>query len=85
MRKNRFVGKLGWCHSCCTFQMGDEARLLPMKWNGGKPEWACVKCDDEPWGMGVWDQREGSRPMPNPARDDGYGSTYTEAALEWLK
>jgi hypothetical protein len=58
---------------------------LPMEWNDGKPEYACVKCDDEPWGMGIWVWFEDDRPIPDPTKDDGYGSTYTDAALKRLK
>jgi hypothetical protein len=83
--KNRFAGKLGWCHACCTFQMGEEARYLPMAWNDGKKEWACVNCDDEPWGLGVWDWFREEREIPNPDEDDGHGSTFTDGALKWLK
>lgn len=64
--------------------MGHEARYLPMAWNSGKREWACVSCD-EPWGVGVWDWfNDVDRPVPDPSKDDGYGSTYTDAALKWL-
>jgi hypothetical protein len=66
--------------------MGEEARFIPMDWNDGKKEYACVECDDEPWGLGVWDWFEGdSRPIPDPSKDDGYGSTYTKGALNFLK
>jgi hypothetical protein len=48
-------GWIGWCHSCETLQLGDDARWLRMPWNpGGEPMWACVNCDDEPWALGVW-------------------------------
>jgi hypothetical protein len=25
-----------------------------MSWDGGWHDWACINCDDEPWGLGVW-------------------------------
>jgi hypothetical protein len=55
--------------------MGDEARLLPMRWNDDRYEWACVTCDDEPWGLGVWPDREGY---------DDPGRTITPAAAAFL-
>lgn len=50
---NPWVGWIGWCHSCGTIQGGDEARWLPMMWDRGHPDWACLECDDEPWSLGI--------------------------------
>ncbi len=57
--------------------MGDEARWLYMRW-ARREEWACVYCDDEPWGLGVWPDRD------SPADFDGYGD-ITPAAAAWVK
>lgn len=72
IESNRWNGIIGWCHSCGTVQMGDEARWLPMAWDGNRPDWACVTCDDEPWGLGVWDGQL------------GYEEAFTPAATAWL-
>lgn len=56
---NPYIGKLGWCHQCETFQLGDQARWLRMWWSGEKHwDWACIHCDGEPWGLGVWEVGE---------------------------
>jgi hypothetical protein len=71
---NPHAGRIGWCHSCETVQVGDEARWRWMQW-GGYPDWCCVTCDDEPWGIGVWLDSTGYWP--------GNG-TITPAAATWL-
>jgi hypothetical protein len=45
---------VGWCHSCEIWQRGRHARWLPMPWDGNRHDWSCVRCEDEPWGLGVW-------------------------------
>ena len=72
---NPWKGKIGWCHACETVQMGDEARLIPMEWDPeGTPDWACVECDGEPWGLGVWEKQTG---YPH--------ATWTPAATAWAE
>ena len=73
---NPWTGRIGWCHECCTVQMGDEARPRELRL-GTEPatlEWVCVNCDGEPWGIGVWEDRAG---YP----DD----EWTAAATNWAK
>jgi hypothetical protein len=56
--------------------MGDEARPQGMQL-GTEPatlKWACVNCDGEPWGIGVWEDRGG---YP----DD----EWTAAAIKWAQ
>jgi hypothetical protein len=55
--------------------MGDEARWLYMRW-GRYTDWACVTCNDEPWGLGVWEDRLGY---------DHVGRLVTPAAESWLR
>jgi len=75
-----YMGVIGWCHSCETTQMGDEARWLPMAWNRGQRDWACVNCDDEPWGLGVHENITGEGRWTTTA------SAWIEspAGLSWL-
>lgn len=49
---------VGWCHSCETHQRGAHARLVELPWMRGTLAWVCVYCDDEPWDLGVWVDRE---------------------------
>lgn len=76
MIANPYLGVVGWCHNCERMQWGDDARWLPMWWNDGDPDWACVACDDEPWGMGVWIR---SKPGAVPA-DSELGHLVTAGA-----
>jgi hypothetical protein len=46
-------GLRGWCHQCETWQFYGDARVTAPEWSG-EPIRACVSCDDEPWGLGVW-------------------------------
>ena len=46
--------EVGWCHSCETHQRGRHARWVELYWNPGWWAWVCVRCDGEPWGIGVW-------------------------------
>jgi hypothetical protein len=45
---------VGWCHSCGVLQLGAAARWMPLDWDDDAPAWVCARCDDEPWGLGVW-------------------------------
>lgn len=44
----------GWCHNCGVWQLGRHARLVTPDWMDGDSAWVCFQCDDEPWGLGVW-------------------------------
>lgn len=58
--ENPWAGRIGWCHACETVQTGDEARYIPMWWDdANEPDWSCVNCDGEPWGLGVWPDQVG--------------------------
>ena len=57
--------------------MGDEARPLAMQLGTDEPpaiEWACVNCDGEPWGIGVWADQTG---YPH--------AEWTAAAKRWAE
>jgi hypothetical protein len=45
---------VGWCHHCETWQLGVHARHQELWWERGTWDWVCVRCDGEPWGLGVW-------------------------------
>ncbi len=69
---NPYVGLIGWCHSCESLQWGDDARWQEMWWMPGESDWACINCDGEPWGMGVWVRS--ARPVD---RDSSLGRMVT--------
>jgi len=46
---------VGWCHSCGTVQLKSEMPESTHEYTDGAVP-CCVKCLDEPWGMGVWDK-----------------------------
>ncbi len=69
---NPYIGVIGWCHSCEALQWGDDARWLEMPWATGEWEWACINCDGEPWGLGVWVRS--SRPVD---RESSLGQIVT--------
>ncbi len=69
---NPYIGVIGWCHSCEALQWGDDARWLEMWWMPGEWEWACINCDGEPWGLGVWVRS--SRPVD---RESSLGQMVT--------
>jgi hypothetical protein len=62
---------VGWCHSCGTHQLLQDAPWLPNPYTGDHelvP--CCIVCREvEPWGLGVWDmERQCARGEPVPGK-----------------
>lgn len=58
---------VGWCHGCGTLQLRDEMPTVWLEWLE-RAEPVCVSGDEEPWGVGVWDEGEHNVDCPVVAR-----------------
>jgi len=88
---SRHAGKVGFCHACGTMQTFGVARWVWMGW-AERHEWACVNCDNEPWGLGVWPAvlRRGAPPTVRAmylGLRDGFTLSRHEEALitKWVE